>query len=83
MRMSVLLAQESEDSVGLKPEIVTTTPVPPAKKKANRKQSRERQQFGSKDSVKVVNEIGGPRSLEVRAVQFYSVLLTNKLLYLS
>ncbi|XP_042223533.1 probable E3 ubiquitin-protein ligase MGRN1 isoform X2 [Homarus americanus] len=64
MRMSVLLAQESDDLGGSKNENAVTAPAPPIKKKASRKQSREKQQYGSKDSVKVVNELSGPRSME-------------------
>nr|XP_045618956.1 E3 ubiquitin-protein ligase MGRN1-like isoform X4 [Procambarus clarkii] len=66
MRMSVLLARECEEETGGKGDsIVAAAAAPPVKKKASRKQSREKQQhYGSKDSVKVVNEIGGPRSIE-------------------
>lgn len=65
MRMSVLLAQESDDVTSTKMENMASTPVSSAKKKAGRKHSREKQQFGSKDSVKIVNEIGGQRNKEV------------------
>lgn len=65
MRMSVLLAQETDDVTSTKLENITNTPVSSAKKKAGRKHSREKQQFGSKDSVKIVNEIGGQRNKEV------------------
>ncbi|XP_071519952.1 probable E3 ubiquitin-protein ligase MGRN1 isoform X1 [Panulirus ornatus] len=64
MRMSVLLAQESEELGSSKVKSAVTNAVPSAKKKASRKQSREKQQYGSKDSVKVVNELSGPRSTE-------------------
>ncbi|XP_027219558.2 probable E3 ubiquitin-protein ligase MGRN1 isoform X2 [Penaeus vannamei] len=64
MRMSVLLAQETDDVTSTKLENITNTPVSSAKKKAGRKHSREKQQFGSKDSVKIVNEIGGQRNKE-------------------
>ncbi|XP_042875126.1 probable E3 ubiquitin-protein ligase MGRN1 isoform X5 [Penaeus japonicus] len=64
MRMSVLLAQESDDVTSTKMENMVSSPVSSAKKKAGRKHSREKQQFGSKDSVKIVNEIGGPRNKE-------------------
>ncbi|XP_063596012.1 myelin transcription factor 1-like isoform X1 [Penaeus indicus] len=62
--MSVLLAQESDDVTSTKMENLASTPVSSAKKKAGRKHSREKQQFGSKDSVKIVNEIGGQRNKE-------------------
>ncbi|KAK8390344.1 hypothetical protein O3P69_010194 [Scylla paramamosain] len=65
MRMSVLLAQESED-LSKADAPPASSPRPPTKKKASQKHHlREKQQFGSKDSVKVVNELGGPHSLEV------------------
>lgn len=70
MRMSVLLAQESEELGNSKVKSAVTSAVPSAKKKASRKQSREKQQYGSKDSVKVVNELSGPRSIEVRISLF-------------
>ncbi|XP_066965179.1 probable E3 ubiquitin-protein ligase MGRN1 isoform X2 [Macrobrachium rosenbergii] len=64
MRMSVLLAQESDDIANAKSENATS-PVPPSKRKTGRKHSREKQQqYGSKDSVKIVNEVGCPRNKE-------------------
>ncbi|MPC12101.1 RING finger protein 157 [Portunus trituberculatus] len=80
MRMSVLLAQESEDlSKGDAPP--ASSPRPPTKKKASQKHLRDKQQFGSKDSVKVVNELGGPHSLEVRPIiMIYRFLSENTLL---
>lgn len=65
MRMSVLLAQESED-LSKAEEAPVSSPLAPSKKKASQKHHlRDKQQFGSKDSVKVVNELSGPHSLEV------------------
>ena len=65
MRMSVLLAQESED-LSKGEDAPATSPLPTTKKKLSQKHHlREKQQFGSKDSVKVVNELGGPHTLEV------------------
>ncbi|XP_068238179.1 uncharacterized protein [Palaemon carinicauda] len=64
MRMSVLLAQESDDIANAKSDNATS-PVPPSKRKTGRKHSREKQQqYGSKDSVKIVNEVGCPRNKE-------------------
>lgn len=65
MRMSVLLAQESED-LSKADDAPAGSPLAPSKKKASQKHHlRDKQQFGSKDSVKVVNELGGPHSLEM------------------
>ena len=65
MRMSVLLAQESDDIANTKSENATS-PVAPSKRKTGRKHSREKQQhYGSKDSVKIVSEVGCPRNKEV------------------
>lgn len=65
MRMSVLLAQESEEQANAKSDNVVAVAAAPVKKKTSRKQSREKQQhYGSKDSVKVVNELGAQRSIE-------------------
>lgn len=67
MRMSVLLAQESED-LSKTNEAPAGSPLASSKKKSSQKHHlRDKQQFGSKDSVKVVNELGGPHSLEVWA----------------
>ena len=51
--MSVLLAQELEEAAPIKPELPQS-----GKKRTSRKSSREKQQnYGSKDSIKIVNEI--------------------------
>lgn len=75
MRMSVLLAQESDDIA----KADNASPVPPAKKKMSRKQSREKQQvYGSKDSLKIVNEVGGPRNEPVDPAETRSLLDEEK-----
>ncbi|XP_063880722.1 probable E3 ubiquitin-protein ligase MGRN1 isoform X3 [Scylla paramamosain] len=62
---SVGMTEESED-LSKADAPPASSPRPPTKKKASQKHHlREKQQFGSKDSVKVVNELGGPHSLEV------------------
>lgn len=59
MRMSVLLAQESEDLDIVKTEAsMNATPIVTSKKRSGKKQSRDKQHYGSKDSLKVVNEMG-------------------------
>ncbi|CAL4201730.1 unnamed protein product [Meganyctiphanes norvegica] len=60
MRMSVLLAQESDDLDVVKTEAsINAPPTVTSKKRSGKKQSRDKQLYGSKDSLKVVNEMGG------------------------